>query len=65
MYKIPPSYYIKKTLKSDNVGDLVSAITAYWQMTILQASFLAEGYAQGVLKLCENNIKLFLPGATK
>lgn len=54
MYKVPPSYYIKKALKAEDFNTWLNMTVAFWRTSAVHGYFLVEQYKQGYAKLFEN-----------
>lgn len=51
MYKVSPSYYLKRAIAAKTYEDSVTYWSAYWRTLATHSYFIAEAYREGYTKL--------------
>lgn len=54
MYKIPPSYYLKRALKAEDYNTWVNMTFAFIRTTAVHSYFLLDGYKKAYGDLFKN-----------
>lgn len=60
MYKIPPSYYLKRAAKAEDFNTWLNMTIAFWRMSAVHAHFISEQYKNSFVEMFSNMSKIAL-----